>query len=242
MNWAIGDIHGCVHTLRGLIDNVLLIDKDARFIFVGDYVDRGKFSKQVIDYIIELCDQNRVESVLCGNHDLVWSYLCGAERPGQSEYTNYNEIVNWWIHNGLISCLDSYGIPFDRNHPFGLKSTLRYEIPQSHKDFLLSLQYFWENDDYFISHALKPASFINGNREINESTISIMVWDRPNYEYMNTNHEKICIHGHTPTNDGWPEKGVRCILIDTHYRNRITAYCLDTKEFIFQETDNKDIT
>ena len=51
--YAIGDIHGCYKQLVRLIELVPKSKKDT-FVFLGDYVDKGKKSKDVIDYLIDL--------------------------------------------------------------------------------------------------------------------------------------------------------------------------------------------
>ena len=52
--WIIPDIHGCVLTLKTLIENQIEPDKNDQLIFIGDYIDRGPDSKGVIDYIMNL--------------------------------------------------------------------------------------------------------------------------------------------------------------------------------------------
>ena len=51
--FAIGDIHGCFDKLQKLI-NQLPIDRETdTLVFIGDYIDRGSSSREVIDYVIE---------------------------------------------------------------------------------------------------------------------------------------------------------------------------------------------
>jgi len=45
---AIGDIHGCINTLRALIEKINPRPDD-QFVFLGDFIDRGKNSKEVVD-------------------------------------------------------------------------------------------------------------------------------------------------------------------------------------------------
>jgi len=51
--FAIGDIHGCFNPLKELIENKIQLQKNDKLIFLGDYIDRGTNSKEVVDYIIE---------------------------------------------------------------------------------------------------------------------------------------------------------------------------------------------
>ena len=51
---AIGDIHGCFKSLKILIEDVLNLQPEDKLVLLGDYIDRGNDSKEVVDYIIEL--------------------------------------------------------------------------------------------------------------------------------------------------------------------------------------------
>lgn len=62
--FAIGDVQGCMESLTGLLEDV---PSDSRVVFVGDIVNRGPQSLEVLDFIYE--NRDRFDVVL-GNHDL----------------------------------------------------------------------------------------------------------------------------------------------------------------------------
>jgi serine/threonine protein phosphatase 1 len=68
--YAIGDIHG---QLEGLDEALALVKTDsvtsAKIVFLGDYTDRDKDSRGVIDRLIEGRDVGRDWIFLKGNHD-----------------------------------------------------------------------------------------------------------------------------------------------------------------------------
>ena len=64
---AIGDIHGEITKLNNLIEKLTLQNND-KLIFLGDYIDRGQGSKQVVDKLIELSKSYECE-FLMGNHE-----------------------------------------------------------------------------------------------------------------------------------------------------------------------------
>ena len=68
--FAIGDVHGCAGELRMLL-NKLPLTRDSVVVFLGDYVDRGPDSKQVIDTVLELREQCKVVT-LKGNHEALF--------------------------------------------------------------------------------------------------------------------------------------------------------------------------
>ena len=67
--WVIPDIHGCVRTLRALIEQLVIPAKDDTLYFLGDFVDRGPDSKGVLDYVMGLEDQGYNIVALKGNHE-----------------------------------------------------------------------------------------------------------------------------------------------------------------------------
>ena len=102
--FAIGDIHGCLDELTSLHKKILTHDKfDVKndlIIYLGDYIDRGKNSKEVINQILKL-KNNKIKTVnLMGNHDeFMIDFL----------FNNKNNIENW-LNFGLDQTLRSYGI------------------------------------------------------------------------------------------------------------------------------------
>ncbi|MCI7067106.1 MAG: metallophosphoesterase [Butyrivibrio crossotus] len=70
MHYVIGDVHGCYDELITLVNKIENKDKDARFIFVGDWVDRGQ---KVYDTLLwmrdHITENGKYQSVL-GNHDI----------------------------------------------------------------------------------------------------------------------------------------------------------------------------
>jgi predicted MPP superfamily phosphohydrolase len=67
--FTIGDIHGCFDSLKELVQNKILLQKSDKLILLGDYIDRGDKSKEVIDYIIELREKEFDIIPLMGNHE-----------------------------------------------------------------------------------------------------------------------------------------------------------------------------
>lgn len=80
---AIGDIHGCVKSLDSLINAVIKKCDVSKFIILGDFVDRGKSSREVTDLLVALSRDFNV-TILRGNHeDMLVDYIRGEGRyPG----------------------------------------------------------------------------------------------------------------------------------------------------------------
>jgi len=96
--WYIGDIHGEIDLLDSLLGAVLKHDPE-RIIFLGDYIDRGPHSRQVVDRIMEL---EVPTACLMGNHELM---LLSAYEDSPSVFNP----MELWYRNGGEATLQSFG-------------------------------------------------------------------------------------------------------------------------------------
>ncbi len=124
---VIGDVHGCGKALRTLLEGIQP-QADDTLVFLGDYVDRGPESREVIEQIIRLRQQCNVMP-LRGNHEVM---LLGIISSGLSP--------DLWLANGGRSTVSSYGGSISK-------------IPQHHLDFLFDLLPYWETDAQIFLHA-----------------------------------------------------------------------------------------
>ena len=62
--YVIGDIHGCFNTLIKLLKQ---LPQDAKLIFVGDLCDKGNFSKETMEFVI-----NNNHTYIKGNHEYLF--------------------------------------------------------------------------------------------------------------------------------------------------------------------------
>lgn len=121
----IGDIHGCYHTLIKLVDQLDRYYPNIPIYSVGDLVDRGNFSFEVVEFFIE-----RKIYFTLGNHDLMFA----------DHFLNPNSIfANSWFSNGAVTTLRSYQNRFNKI--------------DEHISYIKSMPLFFNFNDCFISHA-----------------------------------------------------------------------------------------
>lgn len=96
--FAIGDIHGCMDQLRCLLAQVEAYADQGRVVFLGDYVDRGPDSNEVLNMLIAGAPCGWEWICLKGNHE---DMMTGALR-GLSD-------LMWWIGNGGNATIHSFG-------------------------------------------------------------------------------------------------------------------------------------
>ena len=231
MRYCIGDIHGCVKTLEGLVGKILEKDPKAAFYFVGDLIDRGPDSKGVIDYLIELKESGYVIRSIMGNHEQM--FLNAYEKNIPVHSSN-------WAFNGAEQTISSF------TKSYKLNQTAKDLIPEKYYQFIKSLPYFIETEAYFIVHA--GFNFYSAKPF---EDLEFMLWTRkeendPKY----TNGKKI-IHGHTPISKEEMQSTLKnnspdvinvdtgCVYIQRTNLGYLTALNMDTMEIVY--TKNSDM-
>jgi hypothetical protein len=203
--YAIGDIHGRSDLLEPLLRRIAT---DCRrrpalcpiTVFVGDYIDRGPSSKQVLDLLLRWRRDNET-IFLRGNHEAFLPRFLADSRTLES-----------WRQLGGFETLLSYGIKPtinpDRHEQIRLADQLAEALPDGHLDFLTSLELFYECGDFLFVHAgIRPGV------PIREQTEEDLLWIRGDFLTHQQAFERFVVHGHTPVSA--PELRPNRINIDT---------------------------
>ena len=204
--FAIGDIHGCYDRLLTLMGKIPIDFSRDTLVFIGDYIDRGSHSADVVDYLIQL--KNRVPETifLKGNHeDMLDKFLNGTER--------FNYLLN-----GGQQTLDSYLTkPVESEF---------FPIPPDHMEFFKSLRLFYETDEFIFVHAgLRPRVPLESQKTED------LLWIRSKFVKSKYDFGKRVIFGHTPLKN--PLVELNKIGIDTGavYGNALT--CVQLPDLVF---------
>jgi serine/threonine protein phosphatase 1 len=199
--FAIGDIHGCLEKLKELMNKIRIDKNNDTIIFIGDYIDRGKSSREVVDYVIRLQGEYKNTICLLGNHEYM--------------LTRYLECVDEGIYlgNGGINTLQSYGISLSD----GIKERKR-KIPGKHRQFFESLLPYYETDDYIFVHAgIKP------ELPMKEQTMDDLLWIRYDFVESEEDFGRIVVFGHTPLMSPLLEKNKIGIDTGAVYSGKLTC-------------------
>ncbi len=169
--FVISDIHGCFKTFEHLLQRIQFSKTDQLFL-LGDYIDRGAYSKEVLDAIIQKRANGYNIKCLMGNHE--WMFLRARKKE-----TDYDT----WLKYGGSICLQSFGVASIE------------DIPQVYFDFLENLPFYHIEDEFILVHAGLDFDLIDPFYGENA-----MLWIRNwykniNYKWLNN---RIIIHGHTP--------------------------------------------
>lgn len=168
--FAIGDIHGCYHTFASLVeDKIGLTQKDQLFL-LGDYINKGSRSREVLDYILELKEAGNQIYPLMGNHE----YLLLRDVALCEKSKNPVQIKD------LIESIELLG--------------LNGRVEERYLEFMQSLPYYYKLDNFILVHAGLDFKAKNPLSD-KMSMISARDYD---VDLSKTNG-RILIHGHTPT-------------------------------------------
>jgi serine/threonine protein phosphatase 1 len=188
--YAVGDIHGRVDLLEHLLAKIHadLQQRPARktlLVFVGDLVDRGPSSAQVLERL-RCYRRDGVQTVfLLGNHEEVLLRVLAGDPS----------VVESWLKFGGLQCLQSYGVKLAqlRNRSAEeIVEIVRGAVPAEHVEFLNSFVDSCRFGDYLFVHAgIRPGV------EVDQQTQSDLRWIREPFLFDESDHGFIVVHGHT---------------------------------------------
>ncbi|BCR06358.1 serine/threonine protein phosphatase [Desulfuromonas versatilis] len=163
-----GDIHGCLEQLKGLLERVRPSPED-RVVFLGDYIDRGPDPRGVVEFLLEFGRKFPRSVFLKGNHEaMLLDFLADREQFP-------------FLLNGGEATLESY------------REAGKVRIPKEHLDFFESLPCSFETDAFIFVHAgLRPGLSLHAQREQD------MLWIRDEFLASDYDWGKIVVFGHTP--------------------------------------------
>lgn len=216
--YAVGDVHGRADLLEKLLKDIQNDALGGSFkdrpilVFLGDYIDRGFQSKEVIDLLLSELVSPFETYFLKGNHE-----------AAMLQFLNEPAIGPRWAEFGGAETLVSYGVRPPRMRTsleeWAVASEeLNRVLPQEHLDFLLGLQLSVRIGDYLFVHAgVRPGL------DLDKQSEQDLLWIRE--EFLNDTRPlgAVVVHGHTPA--ARPHKDSRRVGIDTgaYLSGRLTA-------------------
>lgn len=218
--YVIGDVHGRLDLLEELlcdIDAELEDQPPARtlLVFVGDLIDRGPSSAQVLERLRTYSSQGVEPLFILGNHEEVLLRILTGDA----------QLIGKWLSFGGAECLQSYGVDpaeMDQLPDEQALAVVRGAIPEDHIQFMEGFVDSCRFGDYLFVHAgIRPG--IPLEQQLQED----LRWIREPFLRESGDHGFVVVHGHT-ISDGVEVRSNR-IGIDTGaYRSGIlTALAIE---------------
>lgn len=190
MTYVFPDLHGRLDHLRGALLSVEDdgMNPDDTLVFLGDYIDRGPESAQLIKELRKLSEARDKVICLSGNHEymMLWGLLEGGEA------------LNGWMINGGVQTVESY------TNGLGELDQAAMEIDAKWFSELET----WHED----AHRVYVHAGVSPLRDLDNQLVETLHWHR--YENMDgTGYRgKHVVHGHTPNKLGPVTVGNRTAL------------------------------
>jgi serine/threonine protein phosphatase 1 len=188
--YAVGDIHGRLDLLEQLLaaigrDTAGRHARKNLLVFLGDLIDRGPQSAQVIERLRTYRPEGVQTVFLLGNHEEVLLRILDGDMS----------LIASWLQFGGLQCLQSYGADAEMiacYPPEKALSVIRLAIPKEHHDFLKSFVDTCRFGDYLFVHAgIRPGVAIDDQLQKD------LRWIREPFLFDNTDHGCVVVHGHT---------------------------------------------
>lgn len=217
----IGDIHGCFNTLETIYDKIK--DLCSEIYTVGDLIDRGEYSRNVIDF----CISENIKTVR-GNHEDMM--LKTIHSPSYETIPGYETPYDLWMLNGGDLTMKNYSLSSESDFLNVFSNIFK---TTGHYDFILNLPLKYEFENIIISHA----GIVNG------ASPSNIFWNRD----IPSKLDKIQVVGHNPSMEIIHRKN-HYLNTDTGcvYGNMLSAVIIDVSDGKLLQTfsvptDTRDI-
>ncbi|MGB4100564.1 MAG: metallophosphoesterase family protein [Alphaproteobacteria bacterium] len=221
--YVVGDIHGRVDLLRQILAQIVEDADTAKelrkeLIFLGDYVDRGYHSRDVIDLLRSGLPPGFAPVFLRGNHEDVMLRFCDGD----------DTIARDWFYFGGRETVASYGLPpppqtVTDEQVRRIRADFTARVPVEHLAFLRATQLHYQNGDYIFVHAgMRPGLALE--QQLRDDLLFIRT------EFLDSAEDfgGMVVHGHTivPAPEIHPNR----IAIDTGAYATAKLTCLILEE------------
>lgn len=188
--YVVGDVHGRLDLLEEVLSKIAedlkrQPQQKTLLVFLGDLIDRGPSSAQVLERLRVFSRPGVRTIFLLGNHEEVLLRILKGEES----------LLESWLKFGGLECIKSYGVD-----PRSIQSlapnekliAIQRAIPPEHVRFLESFVDTCRFGDYLFVHAgIQPGVQLDQQRQVD------LRWIREPFLLDETDHGFIVVHGHT---------------------------------------------
>jgi serine/threonine protein phosphatase 1 len=221
---VVGDIHGHLGCLNAMIETLTEKAPDARWVFVGDFIDRGEQSAQVLDRLRSLENSRPNTVFILGNHEeMMLSFLNDPEAAG-----------NRWMRHGGLQTMASYGTfrLGEHNSPEALRAAhqqLMAVLPEGLKQWLSAGLNLFQSGNVVVVHAAADPL-----KAMSDQKAQALTWGHARFGQQPRQDGLWVAHGHTIVDMPQESNGVISVDTGAYATGRLTAAHIEngTVEFI----------
>lgn len=213
--YVVPDIHGEYNKLLNVMEKINEVRKpDETIVFLGDYIDRGDCSKDVVNYVFNLISNDDNIVALLGNHDDEFYNI--MERV---ERLNIYDIE--WLSRYCVETLSSYGVStlplkynsvednMRDNFDFIKKELIKFKKSDNYRKFkilMANCRKYYKEGKYIFTHS-GGVSY----KPVEEQSLDELLWSR---DFKPRNDDYVYVCGHTPTNSREVERVGNILMCD----------------------------
>jgi serine/threonine protein phosphatase 1 len=190
VTYAVGDIHGSLGKMQALVEACRrhADGRAMRFVFLGDYIDRGPDSASVVRAMMALQDELQERLIaLMGNHEAWLLAVLDGDAPERG-----------WLFNGGAQTLLSYGV------------RAASDLPDGHLEWMRSLRLSYDDGRRLFVHA-----GVNPDKPLDAQAEHDLLWIREPFLTDGRDYGRLVVHGHTPLETTEPELRSNRLNLDT---------------------------
>lgn len=220
--YFIGDLHGSKKALDSVFNKIDIENNEVYF--MGDYIDRGANSKEVLETLKKLTEENENVFCLLGNHDkMLIDFVANGDNLGFLNDPNLNTLKS--IFEKKLYFDGRFDI-FDENSK-NITKELRLNLLHNPLYlWLLERPYFLQTNKQIIVHAGVDKLLNNWM----DTDLEDMIWVRPNTNIKNNTGKDIIV-GHTITSKFIKPKENEQPQI--YISSQGNEYYIDTANFLY---------
>ena len=187
--YSIGDIHGRLDLLRQLHEMIVMdannFDGDRTLVYLGDCIDRGMHSCEVIDELLDVPLPGFETVHLMGNHEQTLL-----------DFLQHPKAAAGWLAWGGRETLASYDVSlppgFSRTNLEMLRAEFQSHLSDRHLAFYQGMQLMHKVGDYLFVHAgIRPGV------PLQEQSNEDLLWIRDDFTESAQQHDHVVVHGHS---------------------------------------------
>uniref|UniRef100_A0AB39C7X5 Serine/threonine protein phosphatase n=1 Tax=Staphylococcus phage UHP46 TaxID=3234966 RepID=A0AB39C7X5_9CAUD len=213
--YVVPDIHGEYNKLLNVMEKINKVRKpNETIVFLGDYIDRGKRSKDVVNYIFALMSNDDNIVALLGNHD--YEFYSIMESSDRVEF-KYLE----WLSRYCVETLSSYGVStlplkynsvednMRDNFDFIKEELIKFKKSDNYRKFkilMANCRKYYKEGKYIFTHS-GGVSY----KPVEEQSLGELLWSR---DFKPRNDDYIYVCGHTPTSSREVERIGNILMCD----------------------------